>query len=454
MTAAPASEPAGPAGQRRATLRLWLDGEPLAAFGDSVLSLEVDERADEASTLRMTLDLSPVATGAGEGDWDALEYGAFAEAHGLPAFRLLSRVTVQLGLADATGPGGSAGGSAEATATVFDGFVTAVEPVFGESRVPDSILVLMGIDASCLMHLETITRPWHGLADAQIAAELFGKYGFDASPDATIEDGRVSRIADRPGLVQRGTDAEFLRMLARRNGFEWYVEPAGGRVRPGSHPGTDVVGHFHSPRVDGPEQPVLSLFPREAPTLKAFRARYDSHQPARIRSWHVDEQSRLLQRVDVADTGLTRMGSHSRADVLTERLAAIQPLRRGAATTAGPGSLVGAGGAGGLTTLDIASGDVPHSAVELLALARAGLRTTDWFVSGRGTVQAERYGAILRPRRPVRISGAGHLLDGRWYVQGVRHRWGVDPEDPQQEQTVRRYEADVTVVRNALGGLP
>jgi hypothetical protein len=52
----------------------------------------------------------------------------------------------------------------------------------------------------------------------------------------------------------------------------------------------------------------------------------------------------------------------------------------------------------------------------------------------------------------VTVSGAGHLLDGIWYVQGVRHRWGVDPAAPEREQRIRRYEADVTVVRNALGG--
>jgi hypothetical protein len=47
---------------------------------------------------------------------------------------------------------------------------------------------------------------------------------------------------------------------------------------------------------------------------------------------------------------------------------------------------------------------------------------------------------------------AGHLLDGIWYVQGVRHRWGLDAAAPEREQRIRRYEADVAGVRNALGG--
>jgi hypothetical protein len=424
---------------RPAYLKVWLDGVAVESLAGAVLALEVEERADEASSARMVLDLSPVGETSGGGDWDALEYGPFAAARGVPAFRLLSRVCVALGFE-------AADADPAVSATVFDGYVTAVEPVIGRNRVPDSYLVLWCLDATCLMHLETVTRTWDGLTDAKIAGEILTKYGFASTPGDTIEDGGVSRDAILPGLVQRGTDAEFLRMLARRNGFEWYVEPA-GEVHAGRHPGHDVVGHFHSPRVGIEPQPELALFPRLAPTLQTFRARFDSHQPTRVRSWHIDERSRALQFVDLEDTDLLRMGSHSRADVLAERLGAIQPVKAGAATAglpSGPGSLP--------ATLDIASGNVPSSSVELGNLARATLRAADWFVTGTGTVQSDRYPVVVRPRRPVTVSGAGHLLDGLWYVQGVRHRWGVDPAAPEREQRVRRYEADVTVVRNALSG--
>lgn len=428
--------------QRPAVLRLWLDGVALEQLGDSVLSIEVDERSDEASTARVVVDMSPIATGPDAGDWDALEYGDFASARGLPAFRLLSRLTVQLGFEAVDTSAGSGD-----VATVFDGYVTAVEPVFGENRVPDSYLVLHCLDASCLMHLETVTRQWEDVTDAQIAAELFGKYGFTATVGDTVQDGGLVRDAVAPGLAQRGTDAELLRVLARRNGFEWYVEAAAGPVQAGPHPGTGVVGHFHAPRVDAPEQPALSLFPRTAPTLRSFRARYDSHQPTRIRSWHIDERSRLLQTADLVDTDLLRMGSHSRGDVVAERLGVIRPVRAAAAVAVGSSA-----GEGRPATIDIASGNVPHTAAEVLALARASLRMADWFVTGTGTVQCDRYGTVIRPRRPVTVAGTGHLLDGRWYVQGVRHRWAVDPDAPEQEQRTRRYEADVTLVRNALGG--
>jgi len=423
--------------QRRPVLRLWLDGTPLDRLGDWVLQLEVEERCDEASSLRLTVDMSPIQGSLPAGDWDVLEHGAFGTDNQIPDFRLLRRVTVQFGLQS------DLPGEAEISATVFDGYITAVEPVFGEARVPDSRLVLTGVDASCLMHFETVTRTWTDVTDVAIAKEIFTKYGFGVvdpgSAAATLEDGGLGRTGTRGVLVQRATDAEFLRMLARRNGFEVYVAPGQGAVRAGPHPADTVLGHFHPARVEPPEQPELALFPRDTPTLLAFRARYDSHQPTRILGWHIDEQTRLLRRADISDPGYRRMGSHSRADVLTERLAAIQPVRR--AASAHP-----------LQSVDVQTGEVPQSDAELAALARAELRLIDWFAVGSGTVLCERYPAIVRCGRPVPLSGAGHLLDGSWYVTAVRHRWGVDPDEPDAEQSVRRYEADLTLVRNALGG--
>ncbi len=434
------------AGARRdPVLRLWLDGRPFERSDRWVLQVEVDERAQDASTFRIMLDLSPV-DGPGLGDWDLLERGTFARDMGVPDVGLMRRVTIGFGLT-----GGDAG-APDVDEIVLDGYVTAVEATMGESRVPDSCLVLTGTDAMCLMHLSTATREWHGLSDSDIAAELFGKYGFGSGPDS-LEPTAPIRERSRASMVQRGTDAQFLRQLAQRNGYELYLEPVQGEVRPGQHPTTSVTGHFHAPRPGADPQPVLDLFPREAPTVIDLRARWDSHAGSRWRGWHIDEVTRRLQQADVTDPGYLRMGSHGRDRVLAERLAEIAPVRSGAAVpgTAGDGASLDDAA---VQVLDVQSGGVPHSGAELLALARAAYRASDWFAVAHATVRAERYPGILRSRRPVALAGAGHLLDGTWYAQGVRHRWGVDPAEPRREQVITRYEADVTLVRNALGGMP
>lgn len=423
--------------QRRPQLRLWLDGRPVPRPGDWVLQLEVQERSDEASSLRLVVDLSPISGDGGAGDWDVLEHAGFAEDLQIPDFRLLRRVTVEFSLVS------DVPDDEPIAAVVFDGYLTAIEPVFGEARVPESRLELTGLDASCLMHFETVTRVWSDLTDAQIAKEIYTRYGFAVTgPGAglSLEDAGLDRPLGRGVLVQRATDAEFIRMLARRNGFEAYVEPGQGPVREGQHPGDTLTGHFRSPNVEPPEQPPLQLFPFDAPSLITFRARYDSHQPTRVLGWHIDEQTRRLRHAQVDDPGYRRMGTHSRADVLAERLGAIRPVR--VPTSQYP-----------TQSVDVQSADVPHCDAELDAMARAQLRLVDWFAVGSGTVMCERYPAIVRSRRPITVAGAGHLLDGPWYVRAVRHRWGVDPTDPEAEPSMRRYEADVTLVRNALGGM-
>lgn len=429
------------AGWREAFVRLWLDGTPVEGVERWLLQAEVEERCDDASTFRLVFDMSPVGDGSGPGDWDLLEHGTLAREAGLPDVGLLRRVTIAFGLT------GGEGGQADVETVVLDGYATGVEAVIGPSRVPDSSLVLTGSDALCLMHTSATTREWFDVTDADVARELFGRYGFAVGSDS-VEDTSPDRARERGSILQRGTDAQFLRTLAQRNGFEWYLEPVPGAVQAGTHPTSSLIGHFHRPRPDGETQPTLDLFPREDPTVIAMRARWDSHQATRWRGWHVDEVSRRLATADVTDPGYGRMGSHSREQVLAERLGAIRPVRSGTAVLAG-------GGEGGdRQVLEVASGDVPDDATELTTLTTAAYRSSDWFAVAHATIRGERYPQVVRSRRPVELGGAGHLLDGRWYARSVRHRWGVDPQEPEVEQATTRYEADVVLVRNALGGMP
>lgn len=419
-----------PVVSREPHLSIWLDGVAVELPTNSVTQVDVEERADGASQFRLSIDMSPI-----DDDWSTLEHGEFAEAFLIPRFSLLRRVTIEFSMVrhDEDDP--------DYSAVVIDGYITSVEPVFSDARVPDSKLIVSGSDASCLMHLETKTRSWQGLSDAQIARNIFSEYGFGVE-DANIDDTVLQRDGDRAGLVQRCTDAEFLNHLAQRNGYEWYLEPAEGDVTPGTHPGSSLLAHFHAPR---PQQDLqadgeaLGLFPRDAPTLINFRAHWDCLHPSTIRGWHLAEDSRRVHLSDATEAGYgalnaTGGNSHGRASLVDDRLAEVFPDE--------PRPVV----------RDIASREVPHGNAELISLTRAEYRRQDWFVSGEGTVNTEYYPGIVRSRRPIMLSGAGHLLDGRWYVQGVRHRLAVDADDPEREPVTRRYEADVSLVRNDLGG--
>ncbi|MEQ1955825.1 hypothetical protein [Mesorhizobium sp. CN2-181] len=433
-------------------LRLWIDGVELPLAGDRVLELEVEESTDAASSFRMTFDMSPVSDAA-EGDWSLLERGPFQEATGGPTLELMSRITIGFVLAPDPGAG-------EVIAeNVFDGYVTEMHPVFGEARVEDSRLEVSGLDASCLMHFQTVVKTWSGKSDSEIAATIFQKYGFKTD-GTSIEKTAPVRELVRGAMVQRCTDAEFLRLLARRNGFETYVELEQGEITEAAHSTVQTRGHFHAPGTEGREvdttkvQPELQLFPRDAPSLLEFDARWESHQPTRMRSWRLNELTRLIERKDTTDPGYPRLGQDPREKIIGARLKQIEfggpamdPSEGAKAVNADTALNV-------LEASEIFSGRTPHHSTELEAMNTAAMREADWFVRGAGVVRAERYPAIVRPRRPVGLNGAGHLLNGIWYCLSVCHRWARNQhlaEGAESEQVSRRYEADVRLARHGLG---
>lgn len=394
------------ADQRLPYLQVWLDGEPVADLEGKLLRLEVEERAGDASSFHLVLAMAP-----GDGDWDALADGRFA---------LLRRVTIGFGL----GPPDDR--AAAQQAIVIDGYVTAVEPRFAEQRVPDSALELSGLDASCLMHLEERTRRFAGLADSEIARQVFGEYGFQVPGDGI--EATAARREDRGVILQRGTDADLLRMLARRHGFEVHVEPSQQAIRAGGDAAAQSVAHFHRARPDGPAQPALSLTPHAAPTIVELAARWESHRPAVLRGEHLDEQTRRIRTAEVTEPRFPRMGAVGRGAIVAARLAAILPRRPE------------------LRPVGLQHADVPHEPAETDDLAWSEFVAADWLVEAQAVIRAASYPQILRARRPVAVAGAGALLDGTWYVQAARHRWTWDAEDD-------RYRVEAELVRDALNGV-
>jgi hypothetical protein len=393
--------------QQLAYLDVWIDGKSMSDAVGKVRKLEVEERADDVSSFAMTLDMAPA-----EGDWTQLADGRFA---------LLHRITIGFGL----------GNPDEKAATVkdvvFDGYITAVEPVFGVDRTSDSSLELSGLDAGCIMHLEERQRRFDGMPDSDIVKQIYGEYGFSTSDD-TIDATTPNRDPNRGTMMQRCTDADFIRMLARRNGFEAYVERAPGPVKESAAGSGECNGHFHRPRPDRDKQPTLALTPHQLPTLIDMRARWESHRPAQIRGDHIDERTRRIRTTTVTDPRFARMGTTGRGDIIKSRLAAIVPKRAD------------------LVPLGLCHVDVPHDETEVGNLAWSDFLAADWLVSATARVRATRYPQILRARRPVDVQGAGKLLDGTWYIKTVRHRWSWEDEQNQ-------YELDTELVRDAMNGV-
>lgn len=388
--------------QREATVDVWIDGELMEDFEDRVLELEVEERSTDASSFRILMSMGPNE----DEEWVVIDD---------PRFQLMRRVTIAfgVGLPDEQDAGEKR--------VLFDGYITSIEPYFGPQRVPDSTFEISGLDASCLMHFEARVREWSGKSDGQIVRAIYADYGFDVD----VPDTAPTRQHNTASLLQRCTDAEFVRMLARRNGFECYVEHSGAKIAKGSHPGKQIVGHFHAPRLEASPQPDLELLPRSHPSLIELRARWDSHRPTRIVSRHIDMRSRKILEASRDTPKLHKLGKYTRADLIHTRLGELKRVAT-------------------LDPVEIQRGMVPHHETELNSFVFADYLENNWLAEASGKVQGLRYSDIVRARRPIGVAGGGQLVNGPWYVRSARHvfRRGAPTE---------AYEVEVELVRNALG---
>ena len=109
---------------------------------------------------------------------------------------------------------------------MFDGYISHVNTRTAAENA-NMTVEIRGVDASYHMNQEEKTRIWRGKTYEAIAAEIFDEYQFRpfiADPPASGESPLQ--------VAQRATDHRFLRELARRRGFEFYVLGGNAYFRP------------------------------------------------------------------------------------------------------------------------------------------------------------------------------------------------------------------------------
>src|SRR5262245_50757412 len=183
-------------------------------FYSNVASLTVEENTATASAFVLQL----TTTLQDDGSWNYLEDTRFA---------LFTKVSIKIGFTDGAGLagelGGLTGGGNEGLEPVFDGYITAVH-VSLDSQSCSGHIEVQGMDTSVLMSLEEKIATWPDLSDSNIIQQIvsgyvdFDKVKIDRTP--TVHKNNDTTI------VQRGTDIQFVRDLAQRNGLEFYFETA------------------------------------------------------------------------------------------------------------------------------------------------------------------------------------------------------------------------------------
>lgn len=359
------------------SFQLLIDGNPVDAdFYDALISLEVEENADLPGAIQLMLPVSRTD----EGDLTEVSSDRFKP------FSNLAVIATSEGKADEC---------------IFDGYVLA-HKLHLETGVTASTLQIWGQDASWLMNLEEKTREWVDVTDASVANTIFNNYDISPSADNS-EDDSPSHTESGYSLMQRASDIQFLRNLARRNGKLC-------RVACTSTPG-ERTGYFAKPKLDG--DAVVTFKPNESETwnVRALDFDWDITKPSAVKASQAlfNDPSPDGVSADLDDSGLTLLGDRSLLDF------AGKPMTV-------------------LLTAPV------EDAGELRLRAQSLLREAGWFVRCEGEADVSRLDTILRVNTVVQIEGVGSLNSGKYYVWSVRHSLTADA-----------HKMKFVLVRNAVG---
>jgi hypothetical protein len=134
-----------------------------------------------------------------------------------------------------------------------------------------STLVVVGGDKSIAMDREDKGKVWNNVTDSLAVAAVLADY--EVVPDVSVTSTLHSEFTR--SLVQRETDLRFVRRLARRNGFWfWITSEAPGvnighfkRFSPGGSPDADLAINAKTSNVDH----VTIEFDTERPSSAALK---------------------------------------------------------------------------------------------------------------------------------------------------------------------------------------
>src|SRR6266487_4050035 len=247
-------------------------------YGDMV-SLTVAENTTTASTFHLKLK----TVHQEDGSWVYLDDDQLA---------LFTKVLIMIGFTSGGGLAGALGGLTsgnEGLEPVFDGYITAVNVNLG-SQPDDTYIDVMGMDTSVLLSLEEKIATWPNLSDSDIVQQIIGNYGVQVKVDGTAT---VHQENDTT-VIQRGTDIQFVRDLARRNGLEFYFET--------DKDSGDVVAFLREPQLDGTPQSDLAIQFGEESNLRSFSARLSGQRPLNVKTGQMDVKANSPNSAQVSDT--------------------------------------------------------------------------------------------------------------------------------------------------------
>ena len=238
---------------------------------------------------------------------------------------------------------------------------------------------VMGKDTSLKLDLVERNQKYEHQTDSQVVESVldnsdYASLGFDTEVTSTDDVSDQNHVITR----QASTDLKFIQMLAKRNGFVFYVNP----------------DTFSSSNVYwGPEnrlgtsQPALTMYMGSATNVTSLSFSNDALVPTKVQGSYIDPDNKQINPVQDSPSF-----QYPLAATPTQIMRTVL-LRSNANQTSSQASLA----------------------------AQAALVDSKKSVTGQGELDTVRYGHILRAGQLVGVRGVGASYNGDYYVRQVRH---------------------------------
>lgn len=338
---------------------------------DAIDSIEVTNKDQERDGFQLDLRL---------GKGTLSEYGLLKEGILDPPSRVIIMVTLGV-----------------LPQVLIDGIITNHQ-VVPSNEAGRARLRVIGEDISVKLDLDDRNETHPNLSDSSIVEKLLSNYtiyglipNVTRTVDVPLETDRVPS--------QQVTDLAFIRELAERNGFVFYIEPT-------SVPDVNIAYWGPENRRDRPQPPLsMNMGPEtnvDQPIVFAYRP-LESSTP----------QVTIVE--PITKTNVSVPPPSEVMPALTSQ--PTRPMRKTIAR-------------------DTAHLSLSQAMLRALSMATQSADT----VTATGELDAVRYGGILQSRRLVGVRGVGKSYDGEYYVKEVRHQ-------------IKRgeYKQSFTLVRDGLG---
>lgn len=241
-----------------------------------------------------------------------------------------------------------------------------------------STLTVTGRDVGVMMDLEDRIRKYDNQPDSVIATQILLRYAtYGLSPV-------VAPTLDIPLMVQRtpcqhATDLNFLKAMARRNSYVFYVEPLQ----------LGISKAYFGPRTRiGVPQSALTLNMGGASNVSSIQFTQDDLAPVRSSGVMLDLTTQL--QIPLPPQPPRHIPPLALRPIMARRTKILD---------------------------DVAKKNLTQNTLDAQATAESAPEP----VSAEGELETVRYGHILRARRTVGVRGTGRQHDGFYYVRRIKH---------------------------------